>query len=260
MFGDDTSQWNFATDLHVADLLYTTTYVAFGDTLIDDKNYHHLEQRFLEDTAYGFIREDKENGKAWYLQLNDSVEHMIMDLSLTLEDTFKLKIPETDNSYLNLIVTDEYNELGRKVLELSGYNHPVRFIEGIGPDYMFRIVESYSVYISYAELLCYYQSNNLLYDVSSYDSCFVWEVTNTSNITNQNIEIHPNPTNSILKIENCNNELINKVVIMDYNGRTYNIKNCKSNIVEIDVSRLPNGIYIIMINDEMTRRIMKYGY
>lgn len=59
------------------------------------------------------------------------------------------------------------------------------------------------------------------------------------------ISIFPNPTTGILSISNSNNDIINKIEIIDFLGKTILVKS--TNTSQIDISEFSNGIYILKI-------------
>lgn len=77
-------------------------------------------------------------------------------------------------------------------------------------------------------------------------------VINNENITNMEAKIYPNPATNTFKI--ISNEYISNITISDCVGRliaTYN------NTLEIDISSLKSGIYVIEINNKSRLKLIK---
>ena len=85
-----------------------------------------------------------------------------------------------------------------------------------------------------------------------------------SNTTNNSIKIYPNPTTSILNIEDTRRTVaISNITIMDQTGNTfapssYSIIN--SNLTQMDVSNLPLGIYFLNILIKTEGATRGYSY
>ncbi|MEO7977225.1 T9SS type A sorting domain-containing protein [Flavobacterium sp.] len=84
------------------------------------------------------------------------------------------------------------------------------------------------------------------------------------NTTNKSIKIYPNPTTSILNIEDTRTTVtISNITIIDQTGNTfipnsYSIIN--SNLTQLDVSNLPLGIYFLNIIIKAERATRGYSY
>jgi hypothetical protein len=75
-------------------------------------------------------------------------------------------------------------------------------------------------------------------------------------VSKSSITLFPNPTTSILNIENSSNEIINSVSIYSINGKL--IKEIDSFTTAINVSDLQSGIYFIKI--EMNKNVFNYKF
>ena len=82
------------------------------------------------------------------------------------------------------------------------------------------------------------------------NSHFVGGFVSVNELTNENFIVYPNPTTERITIQSNN---INNVTVMDEFGRT--VLTSKSNT--IDVSNLPNGVYILKINNTTKKIIIR---
>lgn len=115
---------------------------------------------------------------------------------------------------------------------------------------------------------------------NGYSDIFVLKLSNTNNSTiingadiinsiiseayTEEVLIYPNPCSNTLFIKSKSNESSSyQVKLLDVNGKVRFINNYfESNILEINVSSLPNGIYFLQINDlnnvtSINRKIIK---
>ena len=80
----------------------------------------------------------------------------------------------------------------------------------------------------------------------------------TDEMTASEFKIYPNPVKDILNISN--EKTIEKAEIFDLTGKTFIQKAINSNQTEIDMSRLPAGIYLVKIQSEgktQTQKVIK---
>ena len=71
------------------------------------------------------------------------------------------------------------------------------------------------------------------------------------------IEIYPNPTNSIIHLKSPNSQII-KIEI--FNSLGLSIKRIKNNFDTLNISDLPNGLYVIRLDTEfgmINKKIIK---
>ncbi len=74
---------------------------------------------------------------------------------------------------------------------------------------------------------------------------------------NESVIIYPIPTKDVIYIK-TNSSTIDSIEIYDFLGRKKNVKH--SNLYEVDLSNLENGIYLLKIfseNGMLTRKIIK---
>ena len=97
-----------------------------------DSVYHDLYfQEFSPTAEYvGKIRQDASAGKIWYISPNNAEEYLIINLSLSIGDTFELPVL---NNTTPIVVIDVYYIDQRKYIEFdyqTEWDEPLRFIEG----------------------------------------------------------------------------------------------------------------------------------
>ena len=259
VFGNDSTQWNFVTDYGGADFIATVQFKAFGDIIIDEKEYRFLSEDYISGVQpYGFLREDTIHGKLWLKKLNDTSEYLLMNLNLNVNDTFLLKNLQSDERDEKFVVKEISNTNG-KIVKLQGTTSfkEISFIEGIGVDYSFHILEQSWIYY---EFLCSYKDNIQIFDNPDFGDCFIPKTgTDITYITKEEIKIYPIPTKNNLIIE-INNSLNNNCKIYNINGKMIGDFSINSSKLHIDISNYQSGIYMIRINNKMTKKIIINGY
>ena len=102
IFGSTQTEWNFIS--LTCDVAIVDTYMHERDTTINDIEYHIINN-------WGLLRESDHNSKLWYRNFHDDDEILILDLSLSMGDTFRI------NSKEFIIVSIEY--LNREIPSYS---------------------------------------------------------------------------------------------------------------------------------------------
>ena len=259
VFGKDTTQWNFVTDYGGADFIATVQFKAFGDTVINEKDYCLLSEDYINGVqTFGFLREDTIQGKLWLKKLNDTSEYLIMDLNLNVNDTFLLRNSQWDDRDEKFVVK-EISDTNGRLVKLQGTEsfNDISFIEGIGVDYSFHIIEQSRIYY---EFLCSYKDNILTFDNPDFGDCYIpFTGTDISDITTEQIRIYPIPTTDKLTIKIGNNQ-INNCKIYTMNGTLISNFTINSSELIIDLVNYQSGLYLIKINDRITKKIIINGY
>jgi len=205
MFPSDSITW--VHTIEVPDGTFNESLIYYGEKrTINDKPYYEL------DGLYGgtyFIREDLENGKTWMRKVDvneDTIEILIMDLNLNIGDSILYLYDQRFNvytQYVEVIRIDTINY--RKIIEFDSLHNnlarwlglalPLRFVEGIGPNFGLTYFNEAS------QVLCklYYQ-DSLIYALDTMNqTCPI--ITNVTDFSiEQNISIYPNPAQSYVHI------------------------------------------------------------
>ena len=195
VFAKDTTQWNVVYE--VMDMFPTIIYKAFGDTIIENKDYKFINKGYWNwfGEKCGYMREDIATGKLWIRSL-DNNERLIMDLSLNKNDSFAF---ETGQKYS--VDTIFYRE-GRKYLSFNKKNSrdSLLFIEGIGSS-SFYDTDIFTYFHERAIIRCKFEDNILIYHNAEYVNCFD---TITGGINENHINkftVYPNPTANFITIQ-----------------------------------------------------------
>lgn len=236
---------------------YTTYQMSFfGETMINDIPYKKMYVStkeypiFPQDwTLQNFMRED-EDKKVWYKSNASSAEKLYYDFSLEIGDILP------DNlGYLCLptVVRDityerMHNGEERKVwhLLIDGY-YEESWIEGMGSNLgvIFPISAGLVGY-SY-NVLCFHENEELIYADNAYDlwGCYKGSL-NDINTFDAQIKIYPNPVKNVLHIKINENMNINSISLINIQGQI--IRQYDSNIQQIDVSDITEGVYFIKVS------------
>lgn len=80
-------------------------------------------------------------------------------------------------------------------------------------------------------------------------------------VTSNSIGVYPNPTSSNITVRLLKDESIQQVKVINATGKsvlTQNFNELEKASVNLDLTVLPNGIYIININDNYNAKLTKY--
>ncbi len=66
---------------------------------------------------------------------------------------------------------------------------------------------------------------------------------------NSNLSIYPNPTSGLFTIASKTNTIISSVSVMDVVGKTVYTKTTQANEVEVDLTQMNTGLYMVIIKD-----------
>ena len=217
-------------------------YTLSGDTIIASVNYKKL---FLYSIYTGALREASKI--VYFVPDTSSTEYILYDFNLGLGDTIIHPFGGASCSNDTVII-----EQVDSILASDGYHRQLHlssfviWIEGIG---------STSYLLQPTEFLCV--SGNLVLQCMINDSLFLYPSTSSSCIVSVpeqinkpiDIFIYPNPTNSIVNIEH---PAIKTGVIKLYNltGNEVLRANITSNATQLNINRLPSGIYFYQITSQ----------
>ncbi len=263
-------------DIQNPNFIETTTlvYGFIGDTLIGDETWGKLystpDSNFVSYFTYlGNLKE--ENGIVLFMDTGYSID-TIYNFNLQIGDsvfyhfgfgTDYLQIENIDS----IEISGEYYK--RFHFEEPDYN-PMHlsemWIEGIGSIHglLFpRYPKVFSDEIPDSlELTCYKIDNSIIWNNPFYDNCYVSIVLSSNEITEVQLKIFPNPVKNRLIIEVPITESDNYMIsIFDLFGKTISKKTYnKTGIIEINLSSLKSGLYILQIefdNKKLRQKFVK---
>ena len=285
-FGQES--WVYATDYYVT--CYTDDYdpdalgicnetftFSFnnGNTVcIDDNTYFYYQEYFSV-----FLREDTMNGRLYarYSTNTTDAEYLLCDLSLSEGDTFMLQDGSAHWSLYGdrkMIVDSVGYPSGRKVVYLSlcnysnevfyssGYisstdfNISLRFMEGVGP--MYGVYPpTVSSEKDLGVLLCLYKDGNLYYMTHETLGCYQ-SAADVPLYPESCLQVYPNPTNNQVILEFITEEEVSgTVMVRDMVGRVCQQFSVNDKKTVLDLSALPQGVYMLTFIDQQSRIITK---
>lgn len=224
--------------------------LSLGDTISIDSIIYNRVNSYSQ--TIGYFREDTNSGRAWFME-KDSSEHLIMDLSLQINDTFLVKMYADTN--VTVASIDTIN--GRRILTLNykyggGFiSENLKFIEGVGPNAaLFYQVNDKGDFFEgdylFGHLVCrMYHDSSIVYAWDTINfGCGQTGIGIEESIQKNRIEVYPNPTSSIVKFNFTDQSLLNKSLII-FNTKGEQILNIKidSSEIEINLIKFPNQTF-----------------
>jgi Secretion system C-terminal sorting domain len=241
----------------------------FRDTTFKDSilYYEVYMDGYYNNILIGYFREDTSNGKAWFWGINDSSEYLIMDLSLKVMDTFRVRM--FGDSIVTVSSVDTIN--GRKVLTLNYHygegfiSENLKFIEGVGPNasLFYQIDEKdYNYQLGY--LVCKMFHNDMMvyaWDTIQFECGQLVGIEEKNQSPGNDVVIYPNPSKSSVNII-LNNLLLlnNTIIIYNTHGQPIFQKKLNKRETVINFDKLPNQILFYSIigdNHQINGKILK---
>lgn len=255
IFGVNSTQW----DIKMGNLWGegTNQHIVTGDTIIN-ANQYKIIGGYSIDGYQGYVREDINQGKAWYRNNQDTTEYLIMDLNLEIGDS--MFIGGNWNSNPGYYEVDSIYEIAnRKFIRFDFdlfFMNGLKFtlIEGITSNLGFRYQDRDYGNNFNPELLCSYKDELQEYGE---EECLDTKVDEVKEISN--INIYPNPCINQFIIENkgnSNSKIFYKVI--NAIGVTLSKGELKKNERVIkDFSNQNYGVYFIELHDGNTNKSFK---
>ena len=193
----DTIQWNYLTDNHCGDCIYTSIIKVYGDTLINTEHYRNVYQKSTDYGEYnliGFIREDTISGKMIMLSFSAQCQDVpcyvntVYDMSLKKNDVLEF-YSDLSTAYFQVSNIDTIE--GRKIISFA--NNELSFIEGIGATRELTL-EGFQNGLS--ELLCEFENGENFFHrkVLEFDTCYIpLNGTGIEIGSTDEFKVYPNP-------------------------------------------------------------------
>jgi hypothetical protein len=286
-FGQES--WEYATDYIMT--CYTDEYDPYAigscnatftfsfnerDTVrIGDYTYYYHQDYFSI-----FLREDLVNGRLYARYGTDTTddEYLLCDLSLSVGDTFMLPDGSAHWSLhgdRKMVVDSVHYPSGRKVVYLSfcdeygeieafytshsasymvDYNISLRFMEGVGPIFGIHPPVSEPVL---GVLLCLHKDDNHYYMTHEALGCYQ-SAAGVPLYPESCMQVYPNPTNDHVTLEfTTEMEVSGTAIVRDVVGRVCRQFSVNDKKTVLDVSALPQGVYMFTFIDQHNRKITK---
>ena len=221
--------------------------------------------------AWAYLREDTTYGKIYRYYPNIDTEYVWCDMSLNAGDTFVLpaindRLYRYNEQNVKLVVDSVAYINGKKIIyfpyiknshSLMWFNGnffidktvvKLSFIEGVGPTYGPLGYDPLGPG-GLSFLSCVHVNDTLLYIANANAGCNLYYVhINEANFSRY-INIYPNPAKDYIYID-FPEEKIKSIKL--YNLLGVLLKEQKSNKTSVDISSLPQGIYLLSIETDET--------
>jgi hypothetical protein len=266
------AEWNFPETFAFSPNIKVISFSSIGDSIVENKTYRVIEK----DKSSCLLRF---SGKQLIYQNNDSIFHLnnetnelnlIIDFGAEQGETWYIKkysdteFPDSMLCRVDTVTTEllEGNSFNVQYVTLKPVENgtvndldslSTRIIENIGfEEALFPVAFSYVCDGNFEGKIRCYQDENLGLIQFSEEECLM---TSTKDlIQNSEINIFPNPTNSILNIEIDGQDKIQQIEMFDLAGKVI-IR--KQNDNQINVTDFQTGIYILKIRIDDIIRIQK---
>jgi len=230
-----------------------------SDTVINSKIYGVLIDNVYNygghysDTV-GYIREDIQSRKTYFLSKYAKDEILLYDFSLSIGDIFNAKTFWGGSEYDTVTNIDSIVYMGQKrlTITLTNGNNSLDWIEGIGSKQGFLYTNYY-----HGTLLCLTSDMELLYkNDAGYDGCIIALYENLDDEPIQNkLKIYPNPATDYIRVEK--DKPIESIKILDLYGHILAQYKPNQKSFVISLSGIKKGLYLINIDSEIEKLIVK---
>lgn len=288
-FGNNTWEYSVA----YIPVLYADEY---DDQLLHcvSENYRYTKNDFIlingrkyYSNGVLYIGEDTVTGRLYSYDPNKDKEQVFCDMSLSVDDTFKLVeyLSASNVEEIIMIVDSVYYINGKKQIRLhfddyalgqyilpwfyderlqeeaenpcdESLNFSLRFMEGVGPIYGPK-VENWLSLRGFTSLLCLHKDDTLHYMTNAVAGCYQ-EVVGVAALPVSSFEVYPNPTSGMLNIVLETQITVGgRAVIRDVTGRVVRSLAVLDRQTSVDVSDLTPGLYILTFIDNDSRSVSR---
>jgi len=271
-FADSTAQWNVLSVqvcmTQPCIFFETKQYTVIGNAVLNNYQYQNINA----DGINNYVRKDS-TGKVFIRNAFINGEELLYDFSLVAGDTLnydsqrKCRINNVDT-----VILDRPRK--RMFVSFIGWHDDV-FIEGIGAVYTNFLTPGVNVEEVDGpdeKLLCFYETNNLVFHDSLYPvygswgdtltfPCIIdssWVGIDEGNI-DSGLKIYPNPASQMINIQTDNvQSSIKGVSVYDVTGKAmHGSTSLTMTNATVDVSNLPNGLYFLHVEMSNGQRVVR---
>lgn len=220
----------------------------FCNTYVDSTYSKLFLNGMLPGTIYlGKVREDTNSGKVWYIDQYGNPEKIIMDMDLSIGDTFRI-LP-TQISTVDSVYYQDGRKNIRFDLQTTMWDEAVRFIEGVGPN----VSLAYAYAQDWFFVSCKYDASDLVYitDNQNFIGCNPDLSALEEKLNNEKFEIFPNPAYDYINFE-INfplNEYLDFELFDCYGRRVKEVK-LKRPAQTLSLLGINEGLYLYIIRNK----------
>ena len=215
------------------------------------------------EISYEYIYD--EDGKVFWWNKTLEEFTVLYDFTAEAGDEWEIKVGESSiimhvdavgeaeyngNIFKSLIVSDENNIFGGTILCSIGH------LTSFFPEKLLKNKSDFDV----NGIRCFWNGTDLIYKEGDVDCDAIyneWHV-GIDEIAENEFTIYPNPTNDVLFVKTCHGaSLQSEYRITNLMGQTMLIGKITSENQQIDVSTLPNGLYLLQIDDKTMKFIIE---
>lgn len=249
-------------------LYFTHSYHIGDDTIINNKTYGIVIDSvyavqgdanvIISTTVVGFIREEVENKKVYFWDINSDNESVLYDFSLTKKDSIVI-IPKKGNNYICQVRDTTINNffgfnrftIGFYLI-IPNYSYFFDWIEGIGSTEGFL----YSRLV-YGKLLCVKDKNEMLYEGdTTYGCLYTGNLTPVGEVSEENgLKIFPDPAIDEVTIQQ--NQSPNTIEIFNLFGNKLAHFEPYQKIYTISLAGYKSGIYLIKVGSAIQKLMVQ---
>lgn len=263
-FGTERTSWNHHTELvgPGSAIFYTDSIVLNHDTLIAGIEYRALGRYYgaPSNSLYytGHVREDTVTGRLWYLELPDTQEILIVDMSLQIGDSFYYH-PYADNSSGNpwIYADSVYYLQGRKHIrfDIAPFTYQIisqnpleklLFIEGVGSTVGINLgIKTYGNY-----LLCQKKNDTLFYANNLFQGlCNLTQINSINPIadTPPRLLMYPNPAKDYINVLISGNCTYDIYFINTFGQILHQQQIVPDQEINVRTDGFPQGVYYVLL-------------
>ncbi len=260
LFGDTSTSWDFLPFIY-CDFAISEIANVQGDTILGTKSYKIISG------FSGYLREDTMQGKAWFYDTTYNSEYLVMNLSLSVGDSFIFY--NQDDIPTSIGVDSVFYANGKKHVRLNAWvmmcnrKEKIFFLEGSGTNAGLNYQRDTYENEAQSYMLCHNKNGvKVAGNVSFEDTCFVYGVgMNQYSADISSIKIFPNPCTEEFSIESKNVSLDNCMLsIYTVLGGLIFSRQLTEERTTINVSNFKSGLYFVVISDSMSihrKRLIK---
>jgi serine/threonine protein kinase len=243
----------------------TDVYKIEGDTILEEATYKKLfttqEEHYTVWELCGLLRETHE-GQVFHRDYKwdhtFGSENMLYDFSMQPGDSICFYDSEclVLLSVSDTVLCEDCLPRKKYVFQYHAQGYPwddtyETWIEGIGSEFGLLHPGSRFLVGGTYDLLCYYEDEDLIWQNSNFNSCYIGTTGLKENEKGSLVSVYPNPAKEKTVIEGTE---VAEVQVYNAFGQLVKTVQGKN---EINVSDLPDGIYLLHITDKESLLLSK---